>query len=120
MALFFFQGMPEIWLALGCFMLATIGFDGGKVFYNSYLPLIASEDRFDRVSAQGFAFGYIGSVLLLIANLIMIMNPELLGIEDETLAIRLSFVMVGLWWIGFAQIPFRARPPSARIQSPSL
>ncbi len=110
MLLFFFQGMEQVWIALIGFMLAMIGFDGGKVFYNSYLPIIATEDQYDRVSAKGFSYGYIGSVLLLIVNLVMIMNPAWFGIENDTLAVRLSFVMVGLWWIGFAQIPFHRLP----------
>ena len=109
--LFFFKGMPQIGLALGFFILATIGFDGGKVFYNSYLPLIATPDRYDQVSAKGFAFGYIGSVILLITNLLIILKPTYFGIpEEDTLAVRLAFLMVGLWWFLFAQIPFRRLP----------
>ncbi len=115
--LFFFQGMPQLALALICFMLATIGFEGGKVFYNSYLPLISSSDRYDRVSARGFAYGYFGSVLLLIANLIIILNPHWFGIINETLPVRLSFVMVALWWIGFALIPFKHLPADRRIKT---
>lgn len=109
-ALFFFKGMPQLALGLGCFILATIGFDGGKVFYNSYLPLISTEDKYDQVSARGFAFGYFGSVILLLINLLIIMKPELVGISDDDLAIRLAFVMVGVWWVAFAQIPFRRLP----------
>ena len=112
--LFWFEGMPQLWLALICFILATIGFDGGKVFYNAYLPLIASEDRYDEVSARGFAYGYIGSVILLVINLLMILNPAWFGLPDDTMAVRLSFVMVGLWWIGFAQIPFNRLPRDDR------
>lgn len=116
-ALFLFKGMPQIGLALVCFILATIGFDGGKVFYNSYLPLITSPDRYDRVSAKGFAFGYIGSVILLLVNLFIILNPTFFGIpEDNTLAVRVAFLMVGLWWIGFAQITFRRMPKEIKIR----
>ncbi len=116
MILFFFQGPRGVALALGGFMLATIGFDGGKVFYNSYLPIIATEDRFDKVSAQGFAYGYFGSVFLLIINLVMIMQPGWFGITDDTLAVRISFLMVGIWWISFAQIPFRRLPRDLRTR----
>ncbi len=108
--LFFFKGMPQISLALICFIMATIGFDGGKVFYNSYLPLIASTDLHDRVSAKGFAYGYLGSVILLVINLVVIMHPGWFGLDDS-LAVRISFLMVGLWWLGFATIPFRRLPP---------
>lgn len=109
--LFFFKGMPEVSMALTFFILATIGFDGGKVFYNSYLPVISSPDQYDRVSAKGFSFGYIGSVILLLINLGIILQPTFFGIpEDDSLAVRLSFLMVGIWWLGFAQIPFNRLP----------
>ncbi|MEM9919636.1 MAG: MFS transporter [Bacteroidota bacterium] len=92
------------------FVLAVIGFAGGQVFYNSYLPLIASNDQVDRVSAKGFSYGYIGSVILLVINLLMIQFPETFFISDGSLAARISFIMVGVWWIGFAQITFRRLP----------
>ena len=113
--LFFFQGMPQVALALICFMLATIGFEGGKVFYNSYLPLISSPDRYDRISAKGFAYGYFGSVILLVSNLVIILNPDWFGITNSTLPARISFVMVALWWIGFALIPFKVLPADRRV-----
>lgn len=105
------QPLGQIFLGTGAFMLATIGFAGALVFYNAFLPEIATEDQYDRVSAKGFSYGYFGSVLLLILNLLMITFPGAFGLPEEgTLAIRLSFVTVGLWWIGFAQIPFRRLP----------
>lgn len=106
---FFFQNAP-IALGLIGFILATIGFAGGQVFYNSFLPLIVTEDRFDSVSAKGFSYGYIGSVILLIINLVIILKPEWFGIKSAGLATRLAFIMVGIWWIGFAQITFRRLP----------
>jgi UMF1 family MFS transporter len=84
------------------------------VFYNSYLPEIASEDQFDKISAKGFAFGYIGSVILLLMNLTVIMKPEWFGIENKSLPARIAFIMVGLWWIGFSQITFRYMPADKR------
>ncbi len=110
LSLFFFRGMDQLWLGNTAFILAMIGFAGGLVFYNSYLPEIVTEDRYDRVSARGFAFGYIGSVLLLLINLAVIQFHESLGLTEGA-AIRLAFLMVGLWWIGFASIPFRVLPP---------
>jgi UMF1 family MFS transporter len=109
-ALVFFKTHINLDIALIGFILAVIGFAGGQVFYNSYLPLIASEDQYDRVSARGFTFGYIGSVILLMANLAMIQKPEWFGLSDGAFASRVSFVMVGLWWLGFAQITFRRLP----------
>lgn len=109
-SLFFFTGPERLWIGLAAFIFAQIGFDGGKVFYNSYLPVISSPDRYDKVSAQGFAYGYIGSVLLLLVNLMMVQFPSAFGLPEGSMAARVSFVMVGLWWIGFAQIPFRRLP----------
>ncbi len=108
--LFFFEGMPTLWLGMACFVVSFMGFAGGLVFYNSYLPIIATEEKFDTVSAKGFAFGYVGSVILLIVNLATILKPEWFGLADSKIAARLSFVMVGLWWFGFAQIPLKRLP----------
>ncbi|MEL6719866.1 MAG: MFS transporter [Bacteroidota bacterium] len=125
----FFKGMDDTlpataafneWqIAIGiiCFILATMGFAGSLVFYNAYLPEIASEDQYDRVSAKGFVYGYIGSVILLILNLIIIQKPEWFGIKDASCPPRISFIMVGIWWIGFALIPFR-RLPKAEKERP--
>lgn len=113
--LFFFKGMDTLWLGSISFVLALIGFAGGLVFYNSFLPLIASEDRYDRLSASGYALGFLGSVILLIFNLLMILYPQWFGLPDEgTLAVRVVFLTVALWWIGFAQIPFRNLPKDSK------
>lgn len=109
-SLFFFKGMDQITLGTAGFILATIGFTGGLVFYNSYLPDISSFEQYDRVSAKGFAFGYIGSVILLITNLVVIMNFEYFGLPSVGAATRLAFISVGIWWLGFAQITFRRLP----------
>jgi UMF1 family MFS transporter len=103
--LFFFDA-NHVLLGLSLFMLATIGFSGSLVFYNAYLPEVASEHHQDKVSAKGFSYGYVGSVILLVLNLILIQKPGWFGISDVGLATRIAFVMVGLWWIGFAQITF--------------
>ena len=118
MALFFFDSVEMVNLGVVAFGLAAIGFAGSLVFYNSFLPEIATEDRFDSISAKGFSLGYIGSVLLLIINLAMILSPSLFGIPvgedgkaiDGTLAPRISFLTVGIWWAGFAQITFNRLP----------
>ncbi|MEZ4955498.1 MAG: MFS transporter [Saprospiraceae bacterium] len=104
-----FTGMKTLPIGTISFILATIGFAGGLVFYNAYLPLIATESRYDSVSAKGFTYGYIGSILLLIVNLLVITFHEEIGIEED-IAVRSAFVMVGLWWIGFAQISFKRLP----------
>ena len=113
MGLYFFD-LDHIYLGLLCYFFGLIGFWGSIVFYNSYLPDIAHPDQQDRVSAQGFSLGYIGSVLLLIVNLAMVMNPEAFGFEASGAgsmeAMRWSFVMVGLWWMGFSQYTFYVLP----------
>ena len=94
-----------------CFILASIGYAGSIVFYNSYLPEIAEPADQDRISAKGFALGYVGSSLLLIFNLVMIMQPGLFGIaEGTTLPARISFLIVGVWWIGFSAYSFYHLP----------
>jgi MFS transporter, UMF1 family len=90
--------------------IAALGYCGSLVFYNAYLPEIATPDHRDRVSAQGFAYGYVGSVLLQLVCFVFVLKPELFGITDDTFAPRLSFVLVGLWWLGFAQITFAKMP----------
>ncbi len=67
-SLYYFKGMSTLWLGTLGFMVASIGFTSSLVFYNSFLPVISTEDRYDHTSARGFAYGYIGSVLLLIVN----------------------------------------------------
>lgn len=108
--LFFFT-YANLWMGLVLFMLACVGFSGSLIFYDAYLPEIAEPKDHDRVSARGYAMGYIGSVILLVINLAMVMKPELFGIPDrEGLAARLSFLSVGIWWAGWAQITFRRLP----------
>lgn len=116
------------------FILAGIGWCSSIVFYNSFLPEIATEDQFDRVSARGFTFGYIGSVILLLFNISMLLFPEVYfdfagkvnalkasGLGDAVavekakgyysgLAARISFLSVGLWWFLFAQYSFYYLP----------
>lgn len=92
------------------FIAATVGFSGSIVFYNSYLPEISSEEKFDSLSAKGFSMGYIGSVILLIICLAINQFHEYIGIGAAKAA-QLSFLLTGLWWAGFAQIPFFTLPP---------
>lgn len=110
MLLFLFSRVELVHWALLFMMLATIGYSGSIVFYNSFLPAIATEDKQDKVSARGYAYGYIGSTSLLIINLAAILNQKNLGITDDSLLPRISFFLTGLWWIGFAQITFHKLP----------
>ncbi len=111
--LFFFK-LETLELGIICFALAAMGYIGGVMFNNSYLPEIASVDQQDRVSAKGFAYGYVGSVILQIICFVFVLKPELFGITDGSFPARLSFLLVGIWWIAFAQIPFKKLPAGSR------
>lgn len=110
MSMYFFDSPQMSWAGLIGFVLGTVGFGGGIVFYNSYLPEIVTEDKFDSVSAKGYAYGYVGSVILLLIILMIIQFAPQLGIQSETLPVRIGFLLVGLWWLGFASITFRILP----------
>jgi len=131
-----FFDSQHVWIGVVTFIFGTIGFAGSLVFYNAYLPEIATEEHFDRLSAKGFSLGYIGGVILLIFNLTLILFPSLIydvtGKTNEFLfnglnqadamkaakayysgpASRLSFITVGLWWFLFSLIPFKYLPKS--------
>ena len=107
--LYFFK-LDTLELGMLCFALAAIGYCSGAVFYNSYLPQIATLDKQDAVSAKGFTYGYVGSVLLQIICFVFVMRPKWFNIVDASFPPRLSFLLVGIWWLGFAQIPFFRLP----------
>jgi MFS transporter, UMF1 family len=93
-------------------MVATIGYCGSIVFYNAYLPEIAAEEDQDRVSAKGYALGYIGSVILMVLCLGVITLNDKMHLGWGSWPARFSFLSVGLWWAGFAQVTFKVLPPS--------
>ncbi|HET8573025.1 MAG TPA: MFS transporter [Edaphocola sp.] len=103
---FFYPG--HVAYGIGLAVIAAVGYCGSLVFYNAFLPEIAHEHEQDKLSARGFAFGYIGSVLLQVICLVFI----LYDFKDKTFAPRLSFLLVGIWWLGFAQITFKYLPSS--------
>jgi UMF1 family MFS transporter len=97
----------NIYFGIVCFFFGLIGFWGSLVFYNSYLPDIAHKEQQDSLSAKGYSFGYIGSVILLVINLVMILGKD--G-EEALHAMRMAFAMTGIWWILFAQYAFYYLP----------
>ena len=115
-ALFFFTKEHLEW-GIIAFTLAGIGYSGGLVFYNAWLPEIAPRGMEDRISARGYALGYLGGVVLLLINLAMLLKPALFGIAPGGMAARISFVTVGIWWIGFAQYTFAYLPSRTNIKS---
>ncbi|MFD1615136.1 MFS transporter [Gelatiniphilus marinus] len=103
--LYWFDISPDgIHLSLLFYFMGLIGYWGSLVFYNSYLPDIAFEEQQDAISAKGFSMGYIGSVLLLIVNLIMVMSQDDGAAKMQMM--RYSFVTVGIWWALFSQYSF--------------
>jgi len=118
LGLYWFE-LQTIYLGLFFYFFALIGLWASLVFYNSYLPDIAYPDQQDIASARGFSYGYIGSVILLLINLMIIMNPNSFGIEGSSseasmTAMKYSFVSVGIWWALFSQYSFYFLPKSNR------
>ncbi|MEO6916528.1 MAG: MFS transporter [Chitinophagaceae bacterium] len=109
--LFFFKGIDTINIGIFCLIIACIGYWSSLVFYNSYLPEIAAPEDRDAVSAKGFSMGYIGSVLLQLICLVFVFRPGWFGMEnDGSLPPRFSFLLVGIWWFGFAQFSLSRLP----------
>ncbi len=90
-------------LGISLSVLASIGFSGSLVFYNAFLPEIAPPDMQDKVSAQGYMMGYIGAVILMFACLIFIELNDRLAWGLGSWPVRLSFVAVGVWWLGWGE-----------------
>lgn len=95
-------GEGEWQLAATVYVLAVFGFSGSNIFYDSLLPFVSSRDDLDRTSALGFSLGYLGGGLLLGLNVLMTLKPQWFGLTDAAMAVRLSFVMVALWWLVFS------------------
>jgi len=89
-------------LAAFLYVLALIGFSGSNVFYDSLLPFVSGKDDLDHTSALGFSLGYLGGGLLLLLNVMMALHPGWFGITDGTAAVRISFLMVAVWWLVFS------------------
>lgn len=101
------------WLtAVFCYVLATVGFAGANIFYDSFLPLVASEKTMHRVSAFGFSLGYLGGGVLFALNVLMTLKPALFGFADAGSAVRFSFLTVAIWWFLFSlPLFFRVKEP---------
>ena len=111
--LFFFRTHSDLTLGITAMVIACVGFWGSLVFYNSFLPEIAAPEDRDRVSAKGFAMGYIGSVILQIICFVFVFKPELLGGDkDSIIQYQVSFLLVGVWWWGFGQFSLKRLPKS--------
>ena len=110
--LYFFTPENFSWGIL-CMMVAAFGFYSSLVFYNSYLPEIAAEEDRDRISAKGFTYGYIGSVLMqMVGFALVVFWNKIPFLNSAGEAVRWTFLLVGIWWFGFAQITFKRLPKS--------
>ncbi len=103
--LLFFCGTGDVWMTMFFFLIAQMGFVGGNVFYDSFLPHIARNHSMDRISGKGYAFGYVGGGLQFALSLILISGHQYFGI-DRVLASRIAMASAGLWWAGFSTVTF--------------
>jgi UMF1 family MFS transporter len=125
--LIFFCQSGDVYKTLFFFLMAQIGFIAGNVFYDAFLPQIASEDKIDLVSGKGFSYGYLGGGLQFAVALGLVAGHQHLGISQE-LAARLGIVMAGLWWAGFTlftvaylrEMPRTEPPPEDHLQKARL
>lgn len=105
------------WMALTCglFLVSSTCYSLGVVFYNAYLPEIAAPAEYDSVSAKGFAWGYLGGLIALIGCLVLIRFAEPLGFSNSSIAaalpVRITFILIGIWWWAFARYAFQGLPP---------
>ena len=104
-------------IAILFYIIASIGFMAGNIFYDSLLPAVASKDKFDYTSSMGFSLGYIGGGLLFLINVLMYLQPHFFGIPDGETAIRLSFISVSVWWAVFS-IPIILFVKEPKIHDP--
>ena len=111
-------GQGQWQMAVMLYIIASVGFLGGNIFYDSLLPGITSKKKIDYASSLGFALGYIGGGILFLINVLMYKNPDMFGIPDGATAIRISFIMVAVWWAVFS-IPIMVFVKEPRIHHPS-
>ena len=98
----FFVGEGSWFIAIAFYLIATVGFSGGNIFYDALLTSVVPKKRYNFVSSLGFSLGYLGGGILLAFNIFMSLNPETFGLKSSSDAIRYSFIAVGLWWLLFS------------------
>ena len=103
----FFTGEGDWLLTSALFVVANVGFAGANIFYDSLLPHVTDEEGTDRLSAAGYALGYLGGGLLLVLNLAWILSPSTFGISNTASASRWAMLSVAVWWTVFSIPIFR-------------
>ncbi len=119
MGLYFFRDVSDLEWGIFCSVMASIGYSGSLVFYDAFLPEIVSIDRYDATSARGYSMGYYGSVILMVICLFIITYHASFGFVNDGSAVRFTFLLVGVWWIGFSMITFRYVPENPYGRKPS-
>lgn len=119
MGLFFFKDIKDLEWGIFCSIMASIGYSGSLVFYDAFLPEIVTIDRYDSTSARGYSMGYYGSVILMVICLVLITYYNAFGFTTEGDAVRFTFLLVGLWWIGFSMITFKYVPENPYGREPT-
>jgi len=118
-ATFFWLPQGQWMGAILCYSAGLIGFSGAMIFYDALLPTVAGPDSLDRVSAFGYAAGYLGGGLLFVVNVAMTLQPHWFGLADSTAAVQWSFLTVAVWWGGFSLATFYWVPEPIVLPSPS-
>ena len=109
------NGMWE--LAIALYIVASLGFFGGNVFYDALLLTVApTSERIHQVSGFGFALGYLGGGILFAVNVFMVLKPEIFGLADSAQAVQISFITVAVWWAVFS-IPIMLFVKEERVQA---
>ena len=114
----YFVAAGDWQLAALCYVLAVLGFSGGNLFYDALLVFVARPTQLDRVSALGFALGYLGGGVLFAVNVLMVLHPDWFGLADKSAAVRVSFLTVAVWWAVFS-IPILVSVHEARTPQPT-
>lgn len=113
-------GVGDYLLAAALFVVGNIGFAAGNIFYNAFLPALASGPDLDRLSARGFALGYVGGGMVLLIVVLLVRFHGMLGLADEVAATRLGFLLTACWWTGFSVPAFLWVRESVLIRPPSF
>ena len=111
-------GGMQNWIAfLAMFILAKVGFSSSIVFYDSMLPEVTTEERMDKISSLGYAYGYIGSVIPFVVCLVLVLMHSSFGLSQST-AMTIAFIIIALWWLG-CSIPLLNKYTQTAYQEPT-
>nr|WP_295899625.1 MFS transporter [uncultured Bdellovibrio sp.] len=113
-----FIPMGDWWAAMLAYGIAMMAFNASSVFYDSLLPYVAEGTQMDYASSLGYSMGYLGGGVLFLINVLMYLFPAFFGLADGVIAIKISFVMVAVWWMGFS-LPLAKNVPEPHVEANS-